>query len=111
MDAPPTDMAGTHITTMYNLRAKHKIILSKGTSSSLDKNELTLFSSLCFGGVSKDLSHFALGYRAEQVPRNELPRSNQAWVIRFEVFFLLFELEKNDNLNMIFYKTFKLKSN
>ena len=83
MDAPPTDMAGAHITTMYNLRAKHKIILSKGTSSSLDKNELTLFSSLCFGGVSKDLSHFALGYRAEQIPRNELPRSNQARVVRF----------------------------
>ena len=77
MDTPSTDMAAEHITTIYNLRAKHKIILSSGASTQLDKNELVLFSSLCFGGVSKDLSHFQLGYRADQLPRAELPRSGQ----------------------------------
>ena len=77
MDTPSTDMAAEHITTIYNLRAKHKIILSSGASTQLDKNELVLFSSLCFGGVSKDLSHFQLGYRADQLPRGELPRSHQ----------------------------------
>lgn len=102
MDAPPVTMQPCQITTLYSIYSKHKILISEGRSSTLgncftvyniyhtkfvwqfynvhfiktfkDKTELTLFSSLCFGCVSRDLNYFAYGLPLNKIPRSDIPR-------------------------------------
>ena len=76
-DNPPLGMDSDQITCLYNLRSDHKVILTNGMSHTLNKTELTLFASLCFGGVSRDLNYFAFGLKRSQVKEQNgtLPRS------------------------------------
>ena len=80
MDAPSASMQPSEITSLYNIGAKHKILITEGKSSTLDKTELTLFSSLSFGCVSRDLNYFALGLSLSKIPRDQQPRKYETQV-------------------------------